>query len=149
MVTKVAALALIVGSGLFVGCRSSRDHSSGSAAPAAQTETAIKQVAVSDVATFVREKSATIFDANGDDTRKEYGVLPGAVLLTSSKNFSMDVLPSSKTSKLVFYCGGVMCRASDSAASRAAQAGYTDVNVMRDGIKGWKNAGQPTELPRS
>jgi rhodanese-related sulfurtransferase len=148
MVAKVAALALIVGSGLFVGCRSSKDHA-GSAAPAAQAETVVTQVAVSDVATFVREKSATIFDANGDDTRKEYGVVPGAVLLTSSKNFSMDVLPSSKTSKLVFYCGGVMCRASDSAASRAAQAGYSDVNVMRDGIKGWKNAGQPTEMPRS
>lgn len=148
MVSKVTAIALILSTGLWVGCRS-RDQASSGAAPAAQAETAVKQVAIADVATFVREKSATIFDANGEDTRKEYGVVPGAVLLTSSKNFSMDVLPASKASKLVFYCGGVMCRASDSAASRAAQAGYSDVNVMRDGIKGWKNAGQPTETPRS
>jgi len=149
MVTKITALALIVGAGLFVGCRSSKDQAPTSSGPAAQAEAAVKEVAVAEVATYVREKSATIFDANGDDTRKEYGVVPGAVLLTSSKGYAMDVLPSSKTSKLVFYCGGVMCRASDSAASRAAQAGYTDVSVMRDGIKGWKNAGQPTDLPRS
>src|SRR4051794_7636077 len=47
MVPKVAALALIVGSGLFVGCRSSKDHASGSAAPAANTDAAVKEVAVS------------------------------------------------------------------------------------------------------
>ncbi|HEV8246384.1 MAG TPA: rhodanese-like domain-containing protein [Polyangiaceae bacterium] len=149
MITKIAAFALIIGSGLFVGCRSSKDNAASSGAPAAKAETAVKEVAVAEVATFIKEKSATIFDANGEETRKEYGVVPGAVLLTSSKNFSMDVLPASKSSKLVFYCGGVMCRASDSAASRAAQAGYSDVNVMRDGIKGWKSAGQPTEMPRS
>ena len=42
----------------------------------------------------------------------------------------------------------IMCRASDAAAERAANAGYTNVNVMRDGIKGWANAGEPT-VPQS
>jgi rhodanese-related sulfurtransferase len=36
--------------------------------------------------------------------------------------------------------------ASHQAAGRAAAAGYTDVSVMNDGIKGWKEAGNPVEL---
>jgi rhodanese-related sulfurtransferase len=147
MLAKVSVVALIVGAGLVVGCRSSKEQAS--TAKAAQAPATVKEIGVSEVANYVRDKSATIFDANGESTRKEYGVVPGAVLLASSKGYSTDVLPSSKSSKLVFYCGGVMCRASDSAASRATEAGYTDVSVMREGIKGWKTAGLPTEVPRS
>lgn len=33
--------------------------------------------------------------------------------------------------------------ASHGAARRAVAAGYTDVNVMVDGIAGWDDAGQP------
>jgi rhodanese-related sulfurtransferase len=34
--------------------------------------------------------------------------------------------------------------ASHQAARRAVDAGYTDVSIMPDGIKGWNEAGQPT-----
>jgi rhodanese-related sulfurtransferase len=37
--------------------------------------------------------------------------------------------------------------ASHEAARRAVEAGYTDVSVMADGIKGWNEAGQPTAKP--
>ena len=33
------------------------------------------------------------------------------------------------------------------AARRAVEAGYTDVSVMSDGIKGWNEAGKPTAKP--
>jgi rhodanese-related sulfurtransferase len=148
MIAKVSVITLFLAAGLAVGCRSSKEQAA-STASTAKAAVNIKEVSVTDVANFVRDKSATVFDANGESTRKEYGVVPGAVLLSSSKEYSTDVLPASKSSKLVFYCGGVMCRASDSAASRASEAGYTDVSVMRDGIKGWKTAGMPTEVPRS
>jgi rhodanese-related sulfurtransferase len=117
--------------------------------PAAATEVAIHEVSVADVATFVKTKAATIVDANNAETRQEQGVVPGAVLLTSSREYSLNELPNAKDTKLVFYCGGTKCRASDSAAKRAAEAGYADVSVMRDGIRGWKSAGQTTETPRS
>jgi len=45
-----------------------------------------------------------VFDANGPDTRDRYGVIPGAVLLTSDDTYDLSVLPPSKASKLVFYC---------------------------------------------
>jgi len=111
--------------------------------------TAVREVSVSDVENFVKAKSATIVDANGAETRQQMGVVPGAVLLTSSHDYALSELPAAKDTKLVFYCGGTMCRAYDSAAKRAASAGYADVSVMRAGIKGWKDAGQTTEMPRS
>jgi rhodanese-related sulfurtransferase len=37
--------------------------------------------------------------------------------------------------------------ASHEAARRAVDAGYTNVEVMADGIKGWKEAGKPVAYP--
>ncbi|HEY3594971.1 MAG TPA: rhodanese-like domain-containing protein [Polyangiaceae bacterium] len=152
MVTRMALLVL--GSALFFGCQSS--HTEAGAQPteskqaaAANTGDAVKVVSVDQVATLVQAKSATIVDANDSQTRQERGVIPGAVLLTNYRTYSLTELPAEKATKLVFYCGGTMCRASDGAAAKAAQAGYTDVSVMRDGIKGWRDSGQRTDMPRS
>lgn len=129
---------------LAVACNRSSSTSAPSTEPAAATEEKkIPELAVTDVERLVKDKDATILDANDGDTRKEYGVIPGAVLL-AGKDFALSALPASKTEKLVFYCGGTSCRASDKAAMRAADAGYSDVNVMRAGIRGWKDAGQAT-----
>jgi rhodanese-related sulfurtransferase len=158
MVTRMAML--VVGSCLVVGCRSSNGATPAAgadktavtnqaAAAPCEAPDAIKQVTVSEVADFVRTKSATILDANGSGPREEFGVIPGAILLSNYRTYALSELPAQKASKLVFYCGGKMCRASDGAAARATEAGYTDVSVLRDGIKGWRNAGQPTEMPRS
>ncbi|HEX2671534.1 MAG TPA: rhodanese-like domain-containing protein [Polyangiaceae bacterium] len=132
---------------LAVACHTSSTSSSSASStePSSVTaeETKVPEVSVGDVERFVKEKSATILDANDGETRKEYGVVPGAVLL-SGKEYPLSTLPASKTDKLVFYCGGTQCRASDKAAARAASAGYSDVAVMRAGIRGWKDAGQTT-----
>jgi len=37
--------------------------------------------------------------------------------------------------------------ASHGAARRAVEAGYTNVAVMVDGLKGWRAAGKPTAKP--
>lgn len=138
--TSVAAVCAT----LAVACHTSSPSSTEQAAASAPGEDKkIAEVTVSDVEQFVKTKSATVLDANDADTRKEYGVVPGAVLLTS-KEYPLAVLPATKTDKLVFYCGGTQCRASDKAAARAASAGYSDVSVMRAGIRGWKDAGQAT-----
>jgi len=130
---------------LAVACHTSSPSSTEQATPNAPAEQKkIAEVTVTDVAHFVKDKSATILDANDADTRKEYGVVPGAVLLASHQEYPLSVLPAAKADKLVFYCGGTQCRASDTAAARAASAGYSDVSVMRAGIRGWKDAGQAT-----
>lgn len=90
--------------------------------------------------------SVHIFDANGDKTRKEFGIVPSATLLDSASKYDITkTLPSDKAEKLVFYCANEKCTASHTAAERAIEAGYTDVSVMTDGIKGWKDSGFTTE----
>jgi rhodanese-related sulfurtransferase len=129
---------------LSTACNSKKEGAAeGSSAKASD----ITVVSVPDVAKILQDKSGTVVDANGEDTRKEYGVIPGAVLLSNNKTFAMSELPADKSTKLVFYCGGVACRASDTAAERAAENGYKQVSVLREGIKGWKAAGQTTSLP--
>jgi rhodanese-related sulfurtransferase len=86
-----------------------------------------------------------LYDANGDRTRREYGVIPGAVLLPSSREYALALLPESKAAHLVFYCASSWCGAAETAAQRAERAGYTLVSVLPDGIKGWKEAGMPTQ----
>jgi rhodanese-related sulfurtransferase len=147
MITRIAVIVLT--GCAMLGCRSSQSDPS-APPPAAETKGgAIAEVSVAQVAKYMKERTATVIDANGSETRQEYGVIPGALLLSSHRDYALSELPASKSNKLVFYCGGTMCRASDKAASRAVAAGYTDVSVLRDGIKGWKSAGQPTDMPRS
>jgi hypothetical protein len=43
-------------------------------------------------------------DANVESFRKDNGVIPGAVLLSSSSQYAMNELPASPTSPLIFYC---------------------------------------------
>lgn len=88
-----------------------------------------------------------LFDANGDSTRKEYGIIPGAVLLPSSRSYTLSLLPAAKTTPLVFYCASSWCGAAETAATRAARAGYRVVHVLPEGVKGWAEAGMPTEKP--
>jgi rhodanese-related sulfurtransferase len=90
------------------------------------------------------KSSLHIYDANAAETRDQYGVIPGATLLDSDNSYDLAVLPHDKDATLVFYCANSLCTASHEAARRAVKAGYADVNVMGDGIRGWKQAGQPT-----
>lgn len=108
-----------------------------------------KKVTVTEVATLTKAKKVTPVDANGQKTRSEKGVIPGALLLTSSGSYDVKELPADKASKLVFYCANEKCSASTQAAKKALEAGYTDVAVMPQGISGWKEAGQPTSKPNS
>ena len=43
-------------------------------------------------------------DANVEGFRKENGILPGAILLSSSSSYKLEELPADKASKLIFYC---------------------------------------------
>jgi rhodanese-related sulfurtransferase len=102
----------------------------------------VKEVSVEQVQKFVQDKTANvaIVDANNDDARKNAGVVPGAILLTSYNQYAMAELPADKKTALVFYCYNSYCQASHAAANRAYQAGYKDVSIMKAGIAGWNKA---------
>jgi rhodanese-related sulfurtransferase len=110
----------------------------------------LQTLSVSEVAALRAKGAAVAVDANGTSTREKYGVIPGALLLSSQAEAAIDEeLPADKTTSLVFYCASPRCSAAPSAARKAAQAGYRDVRVMPDGIKGWVEAGLPVERPPS
>lgn len=70
--------------------------------------------------------------------------VPGAVNLDPAGYADRD-LPSEKDTMLVFYCSNPLCRKAPNAARRAKGMGYTNVHVMSAGIRGWLDAGLPTE----
>lgn len=108
-------------------------------------------VTVDGVADLQKAGPVTFIDVNGENTRKKEGIVPGARLLSSSSKFDpAKELPSDKNATLVFYCANTRCSAAPTAAERASAAGYTNVHVMKVGIKGWKEAGKKTDpAPRS
>lgn len=143
-------LVALVGSGVLYACHAApKEESAPRATAQATAEKPLPELSVPAVAELLKAKAGVVVDANDAQTRKEYGTVPGAVLLSDHRSFAFSELPEDKAEKLVFYCGGVKCRASDAAASRAASAGYSNVSVMREGIRGWRNAGQATEQPSS
>ncbi|MEZ4287748.1 MAG: rhodanese-like domain-containing protein [Polyangiales bacterium] len=107
------------------------------------------ELSVADAAKAIGD-GALVFDANNDKTREEFGTVPNAVLLDSSSKYALNVLPENKDATLIFYCANTHCTASDAAAERAAENGYKNTRVMREGIKGWKDSGNPVQAyPRS
>ena len=131
----VVALSLAVPS-IALACENEKETTA---------KASVKSVTIVEVASLQKEKKATVLDANFEQFRKDNGVIPGAVMLTSFNKYdAAKELPGAKDSKLVFYCANTQCKASHAAAQRALEAGYTDVNVLPDGLLGWKKAGQAT-----
>ena len=129
---------------LLIGCK----DASPAAAPAAANEAKeapaeIPEISVEDADKAI-QAAAVAVDANSASTREKNGTVPGAVILTSSYKYDLAQLPEDKSKDLIFYCSNTNCTASDSAAERASTHGYEKVHVMREGIKGWKDAGKPT-----
>lgn len=134
---------------VLVGCK---DASSASATEADEAEAAaakVTEISVED-ADAALKSGAVAVDANSERTRKKNGTVPEAIILTSSYKYDLAQLPDDKSKDLIFYCSNTSCTASDAAAERASANGYENIQVMREGIKGWKEAGKPTtEYPRS
>ncbi|MGH7812687.1 MAG: rhodanese-like domain-containing protein [Candidatus Binataceae bacterium] len=110
-----------------------------------------KLIHVKDLAKLMADKNSHVhvYDANRWSVRAGVGIVPGARLLTSPDKYDVTgTLPADKNADLVFYCADPKCMASHEAARRATNAGYTDVNVMADGIFGWKTAGEPVTIPK-
>lgn len=108
----------------------------------ASKQMAVREISVQQVQQFIdsKVKNVAILDANNADARKDAGVVPGAVLLTSYNKYALTELPKDKNTILVFYCYNSYCQASHLAAQRAIGAGYKDSRVMKAGIVGWNAA---------
>ena len=75
------------------------------------------------------------------------GMIPDAINIPDAE-FDKHVgkLPPNKTARLIFYCGGLDCPQSSSAAEKARKLGYTNVLTYPEGYPEWKElheSGQP------
>ena len=108
--------------------------------PAAAAE--VPTVSVEELAAKLPARQGHPIDANGAKTRKDFGVIPGAILLSDYETYAATELPADRGAALVFYCANEQCGASHEAAAKAVALGYHDVQVLPAGILGWSKSGQ-------
>jgi rhodanese-related sulfurtransferase len=109
-----------------------------------------KKITVEELAAMTSAKGAkvTVLDANTAETRAKFGVIPGAKLLSHFEDYDVSKeLPADKNATLVFYCTSEKCSSAPTSAAKAMEFGYTNVFVLKSGIKGWKEAAKPTAQP--
>jgi rhodanese-related sulfurtransferase len=131
-------LGCLLGAQVLASAGCTKAHDAGGDHAAAP----IASVTVDELDQMLATGSCQAVDANGDPTRRQMGVIPGAVLLTDMD--SIGNLPADKTKNLVFYCANTSCGASHYAAEKALAAGYAHVKVLPEGIAGWVKAGKKT-----
>lgn len=85
-----AALALVT----LSGCAKAKEKPPGPHDP----------MTLDEVEAAVNAKQAQAVDCNDDETRKELGVVPGAILLSHYELYPVSELPPDKNTKLIFYC---------------------------------------------
>lgn len=67
------------------------------------------------------------------------GTIPGAIVVPDSQfDAFAGMLPADKATKLVFYCGGLICKLSENSAYKAMALGYTNVSTYPGGFPAWK-----------
>ncbi len=134
-ISRTLWVAFAVAGLLVVGCKADT--------------TGLHTLTVAELAALVEGGSElALCDANTEKTRIKFGIIPGAQLLSSYRDYDPAVeLPADKAQRLVFYCHSEMCGAAAGAARKAVAAGHEDVFVMPAGIKGWVAAGRPVEQP--
>jgi rhodanese-related sulfurtransferase len=136
---RIILLAAVLALGATAGCSKSSEDK------VVAKKTNLPTITVDEVDQKLAAGDCVPVDANGAETRKKMGIVPGAVLLTDSETFNVSELPADKSKTLVFYCANTRCGASHEAAEKALTAGYTSVKVMPDGIAGWVKAGKKVQ----
>lgn len=111
----------------------------------ATKHSSVPTVTVAELDAQLARNACTPVDANGPETRKNRGVIPGAIRLSDYETFSASELPADKARPLVFYCANEQCGASHTAAEKALASGHKDVKVLTAGIRGWVDAGKSVE----
>ena len=99
MRTLLFASVLAIGTLTSLGCSKSKSGHG-------EVDHNLPEISIDDVQAGMAAKTLTVFDCNGDKTRKRVGVIDGAILVDDEETYDASILPSDKSAKLVFYCGG-------------------------------------------
>lgn len=94
----------------------------------------IPEIDVADARTLHASGSATFLDIRDPQTHAQ-GAIEGAVHLDSQEAFDSFVAETPKDQKVVVYC--YHGNSSRMVTSILQEAGFTDVQSMREGFEGW------------
>jgi hypothetical protein len=114
LLASIAVLAVLVSTGIapaMAGDGSSTWDKLSALLGVTHEDDNVKLIDVADLAALRADPNShvVILDANVVPTRKRYGVIPGARLLSSYDNYDVATeLPSAKNAKLVFYCANTL-----------------------------------------
>ncbi len=105
----------------------------------------VNDLPLSDIKSMVSQKPDVgqymLVDARPEIKFAE-GYIPWAVSIPRQElKTRLAELPKDKSTKLVFYCGGVKCKLSADSAKIAEEAGYKNVYTFSTGMPSWKKAG--------
>jgi len=95
----------------------------------------VKTISTDELKKLIAQKSVFVYDSRSADAFAKSHVDGAASLPLES--FDASKLPADKAAQLVFYCGGPSCTLAPASAKKALEAGYTNVAVYHDGVKGW------------
>ena len=104
-------------------------------------DTATAQLLQADGIPFVDVRPASMYQS---------GRIPGAISLPlPGGKFNQQALARvvSPDDPVVLHCRGINCMMSSMAAKMAVKWGYSQIYYYRVGYNGWKEAGQPVEVP--
>ncbi len=89
------------------------------------------------------KKDFTLIDARTKEEYQEAHIVKAISIPEKEFENSISLLPSGKSSLLVFYCNGAKCGKSKKAAAKADAAGYKNILIYRDGFPVWEEKNMP------
>ncbi|MCE4613261.1 MAG: rhodanese-like domain-containing protein [Desulfurococcales archaeon] len=89
------------------------------------------------------EKGALIIDVRSPDSYNKEHIKGAISIPLEDLDKRINEIPRDRP--VVVYCGSRECKASYYASRKLAAAGYDNIYRFVDGLKGWKEAGLPTE----
>jgi len=85
------------------------------------------------------DENVMIIDARPYKVKYTKGHIPGAISIPFFEfDKKVDLLPSDKSTLLIYYCGGLKCKLSHKSAKKARALGFTNVKVFAKGFPEWK-----------
>lgn len=100
-------------------------------------------VTIAEAAQHLIKQDAQFVDARAFETYK-HGHIAGALNVRLGEGIDVDSLEKVLAAKkVIVYCEGIDCHASDQAADELAEHGVKNIYLMPDGWLGWVGAGMP------
>ena len=112
--------------------------------PAFAADAEFKSVSTEVLKDMIDEKmSLTLIDARSKEEYQEAHIADALNIVEKDFEKLAATLPTDKSSLLVLYCNGIKCGKSKKVASKAKNAGYTNLLIYNEGFPVWEEKGLP------